>query len=84
MARPISAALDIRGSQQRLFLSLKTRMALRCRMSISNNREAHRRQSYDDGRILSARIAKLPELLKQRRDGLDTDEAGGATPGFPA
>ena len=29
-------------------------------------------------------IAKLPELLKRRRDGLDTDEAGGATPGFPA
>jgi hypothetical protein len=29
-------------------------------------------------------IAKLPELLKRRRDGLAKDEAEGATPGFSA
>jgi hypothetical protein len=37
-----------------------------------------------DPKVIFHNIAKLPELLKRRRGGLETDEAGGATPGFSA
>jgi hypothetical protein len=37
----------------------------------------------DEVRPIAANTAKLPWLQK-RRDGLEKDEAGGATPGFSA
>jgi hypothetical protein len=86
-ARPLPAALDDRGGQQCLF-----RRQRRERLWVSyvyfesepERRAAGNLMTKDEARRIAAGIAKLPELLKGRHDGMDTDEAGGATPGFPA